>query len=313
MQRHGVEPVRHGPPRRHGDGTIENRDLPLLTASFEDMSSSHDGDAFRFRFRFSDEPKVSFRTLREHAVDIEHGTVTRARRVDGRGDLREVHVESDGNDDISIRRNASRDRDDEHAVCTDDGRPRSNSLAATVRGPVGISVDGAQADEGAGAAVGFTVALSRTASSAMSTRRRGARRQRHVRGDYTATFGTLIIGANSSSGTTSVPILGDSHNEGGNETFTLTLSCPSSGTLTGATATDTIKNHDAMAGRAGRRLRADRSRARRRTGRRTHRGASRPWDRGAGRRRGRGAQQRPRRVRGPTRGGVDSAMTRLYP
>ncbi len=63
--------------------------------------------------------------------------------------------------------------------------------------------------------------------------------------DYTSKSGTLTIGAGSSSGSIEVPVLDDEHNEG-SETLTLTLSNPSSGTLTDDTATGTISNHDAL-------------------------------------------------------------------
>ena len=63
--------------------------------------------------------------------------------------------------------------------------------------------------------------------------------------DYTATSGTLTISAGSSSGTIDVPVLDDSHDDAG-ETLTLTLSNPSSGTLTDGSATGTITNDDAL-------------------------------------------------------------------
>ena len=63
--------------------------------------------------------------------------------------------------------------------------------------------------------------------------------------DYTSTGGTLTIGAGSSSGSIEVAVLDDEHNEG-SETLTMTLSNASAGTLTDATATGTITNHDAL-------------------------------------------------------------------
>ena len=43
------------------------------------------------------------------------------------------------------------DCDASGAICTDDGRPQSHSLSATVAGPVGISVAHARVDESGGA------------------------------------------------------------------------------------------------------------------------------------------------------------------
>ena len=63
--------------------------------------------------------------------------------------------------------------------------------------------------------------------------------------DYTSASGTLTIDAGSSSGSIEVSVIDDEHNEG-SETFTLTLSNPSSGNLTDSSATGTITNHDAL-------------------------------------------------------------------
>ena len=63
--------------------------------------------------------------------------------------------------------------------------------------------------------------------------------------DYTSASGTLTIDAGSSSGSIEVSVIDDEHNEG-SETFTLTLSNPSSGNLADSSATGTITNHDAL-------------------------------------------------------------------
>ncbi len=63
--------------------------------------------------------------------------------------------------------------------------------------------------------------------------------------DYTTTSGTLTIAAGSTTGTISVPISSDSSYEN-NETFTLTLSNPTNGTISTAAATGTITNDDSV-------------------------------------------------------------------
>ena len=75
-------------------GTIQNTETPL-TASFEDVPSEHDGSTvFTFRLRFSEDPAVSYEVLRDRAFSVSSGgTVKKARRVDGRNDLREIHVQ----------------------------------------------------------------------------------------------------------------------------------------------------------------------------------------------------------------------------
>jgi len=64
-------------------------------------------------------------------------------------------------------------------------------------------------------------------------------------GDYTATSGTLTIPAGQTSGTISVPVLGDTAYEA-DETFTVTLSNPSGATLGTSSATGTITNDDSL-------------------------------------------------------------------
>ena len=46
-----------------------------LTASVSDEPSSHDGQtAFTFELRFSEEPKLSYKTLRDHAFTVTGGS-----------------------------------------------------------------------------------------------------------------------------------------------------------------------------------------------------------------------------------------------
>ena len=121
-------------------GTIQNTET-LLTASFENVPSEHDGSTvFTFRLRFSEDPAVSYKVLRDRAFSVSGGTVKRARRVDGRRDLRELHVRPKTTGEIRIDLPATTDCDADDAICTADDRPLSHSLSATVAGPVGISV-----------------------------------------------------------------------------------------------------------------------------------------------------------------------------
>ncbi len=48
-----------------------NRAKPHLTASFKNTPESHDGQAsFTFELRFSEEPDLSYKTLRDHAFTV---------------------------------------------------------------------------------------------------------------------------------------------------------------------------------------------------------------------------------------------------
>ena len=89
------------------------------------MPEAHGGpgsEAFTFRVRFSEEPQVSYRTLRDHSFAVMGGTVRKAPRVDGRNDLREIHIEPSGWDDVRIALPGSRPCALTHAICTSDGR-----------------------------------------------------------------------------------------------------------------------------------------------------------------------------------------------
>ena len=109
-----------------------------LTASFEDMPETHDGEsAFRFRVAFSEDIGISYRSLREDAFTVTGGRVTRGARVDDRRDLFEMTVEPDSDGDVTIELPAGRDCATSGAICTK-GEPRrqlTNSPSATVAGP----------------------------------------------------------------------------------------------------------------------------------------------------------------------------------
>jgi hypothetical protein len=90
----------------------------------------------------------------------------------------------------------------------------------------------------------FTVTLSSTAPGPVDVNYATSDGTATAGSDYTATSGTLTIASGTSSGTISVPVIGDTVVEG-DESFTLTLSNPANATLgTPATATGTITNDD---------------------------------------------------------------------
>ena len=228
-------------------GTIRNRQVTPLTASFTNVPEEHNGagSVFTFRLEFSEDFKLSYTVLRDDAFEVTGGKVDKAKRVDRRNDLREIHIKPDGDGTVSIRLPATTDCDATGAICTADGKKLSNSQSATVAGPVGISVADAEVEEGAGAVLAFAVSLSRAASSSLTIDYATSDGSATAGSDYTAASGTVTINAGESSGTIEVSVLDDSHDDAG-ETLTLTLSNPSKGTITDATATGTITNHDAL-------------------------------------------------------------------
>ena len=111
--------------------------MPPLTANHSEPAP-HDGQtAFTFTLWFSEEFKLSYLTLRDHAFTVEGGTVTRARRGQKPSNmLWEIHVQPDSDAAVTIVLPATVDCDSEEAICTEDGRPLSNRLEFTVAGPV---------------------------------------------------------------------------------------------------------------------------------------------------------------------------------
>ena len=107
-----------------------------LTAEIRNVPESHNGqNAFTFRILFSEPVTVGYQGLKEDSFEISNGTITRARRVNGRNDLRQFTVRPSSNLDVVIVLPADRPCDDEGAICTSDGKRLSNRLELTVPGP----------------------------------------------------------------------------------------------------------------------------------------------------------------------------------
>ena len=218
-----------------------------LTASFENMPSEHDGEsAFTFRIASSDRlSMMNGRRLREDVVAVTGGRATSAGRVNRRRDLWELTVEPDSAADVTVTVAAGAACGTPAAVCTSDGRALSNTISATVRGPVGIAVADAHVEEDDGAVLAFAVTLSRAASRALTVDYATSDGSAQAGVDYTAASGTLTFQAGESSKTIEVGVLDDAHDEG-EETLTLTLSSASGGLLTDGEATGTIENRDPL-------------------------------------------------------------------
>ncbi len=226
-------------------GTIRNRYVTPLTASFEQAPAEHDGTTFVFHVRFSEDPAVSYLVLRDESFDVTGGKVDKARRRDGRNDLREIHVEPSGNGDVTVSLPPTTDCDADGAICTADGRPLSNANSVTVRAMAALTVADAEATEGAGATLEFAVTLSRAASGTVTVGYATADGTATAGADYTATSGTLTFDPGETEKTISVPVLDDAHDDTG-ETLTLTLSNATGARILDAVATGTIVNDDPL-------------------------------------------------------------------
>ncbi len=114
---------------------------PPLTAEVEDVPDSHDGlSVFTFKLVFSEAPRggFSYKTLRDHALTVTGGQVTRAKRGDPPGNVEwQISVRPHGDGAVTIVLPETTDCDDEGAICTADGGKLSNRLEITVQGPDG--------------------------------------------------------------------------------------------------------------------------------------------------------------------------------
>ena len=107
-----------------------------LTVETQNVPDSHDGaGTFDVRILFSEAVTVSYQTLRSHSFEVSGGTITGARRVDGRNDLWEITVQPEGDSDVLLALPPSGDCQAQGAVCTRDRRPLSSRLEITVPGP----------------------------------------------------------------------------------------------------------------------------------------------------------------------------------
>ena len=108
-----------------------------LTVSLENSPASHSGqDAFTFELQFSEEFKLSYKTLRDHAFTVDGGTVTRAKRITKGSNLRwQITVEPDGDGQVVVTLPVTGDCAAEGAICTGDGRMLAGPSTLTVAGP----------------------------------------------------------------------------------------------------------------------------------------------------------------------------------
>ena len=108
-----------------------------LTVRLENNPASHNGAGeFTFELRFSEAPKLSYRTLKNHAFAMDGGTVKKAERITKGSNTRwRITVEPDGDGPVIITLPPTEDCNAQGAICTKDGRKLKNRLELTVSGP----------------------------------------------------------------------------------------------------------------------------------------------------------------------------------
>ena len=240
----------------YGTGTIRNsEDAPTgnehaLTASFSNVPAEHGGpgEANRFTFDliFSENPKVGYRTLRDHAFTVSGGNVKKAKRtVQGSNQSWTITVEPDGWGDVRLTLPGGRACTSAGAVCTSDSRTLANSPSVTVRGPASLSVADATANESSDSGLNFVVSLDRVSTLTVTVDYATSDGTATAGQDYTATSGTLTFAPGDAAKAINVAVLDDVIDDGG-ETMTLTLSNAYNARIADGTATGTIENSDPL-------------------------------------------------------------------
>ena len=119
-------------------GTIRNRQVAPLTATFSNVPAEHDGSEFTFDLAFSENVKAGYARLRDDAVRRDRSNDREGPAQDpGQQPNWTITVEPLGSNQITISLPATTDCDATGAICTDDGRKLSHSTSASVLGPVG--------------------------------------------------------------------------------------------------------------------------------------------------------------------------------
>ena len=112
-------------------------EAPPLTAQFAALPRRHDGEtAFAFELRFSEEIRISYKTLRDAAFEVTGGAVIGARRLVRASNLRwEITVAPASDADVVLALPPTADCAAAGAVCTAGGKALVGRLEATVKGP----------------------------------------------------------------------------------------------------------------------------------------------------------------------------------
>ena len=111
-----------------------------LTATFTNVPTSHSGSGITFTFdlAFSENVRLSYLTLINHAFNVNGGKIDNAqRKVQGSNQTWTTTVKPDSNGPVTITLPETTNCDAEGAICTkdDSNRMLSHSLTLTVSGP----------------------------------------------------------------------------------------------------------------------------------------------------------------------------------
>ena len=231
-------------------GTISNRYVAALTASFSNVPSEHGGagaaNRFSFELSFSENVKAGWKKLKNRAFVMNAGSIKQAKRkTQGSNQHWTITVEPTGWGTVTITLPGGRACGTQNAVCTYDDRPISNTPAATVAGPASLSVADATANENTDSGLDFAVTLDRSSNRTITVAYATSDGTATAGEDYTSTSGTLTFTPGDTAKTVTVPVLNDVIDDGG-ETLRLRLSDATNARIADASATGTINNDDPL-------------------------------------------------------------------
>ena len=117
-------------------------DTPLTATFLQNTApAAHDGagQTFSIRIEFSEPVAVSYKVLRDEALQVDNGTARKFKRVNDSNQLWEVHAEPSSDDAVTLTLPETTDCDASNAVCTADRKPLSAKASVTIPGPASAS------------------------------------------------------------------------------------------------------------------------------------------------------------------------------
>ena len=118
-------------------GEVPPRASPPPAARFRNIPPDHNGtSSFTMRLYLTEEFPLSYKTLRDHAIEVENGTLQRVKRVArGSNKIWELTITPESTQDITVTLTQNQNCQDKQAVCTPDGQRLHNTPTATIPGP----------------------------------------------------------------------------------------------------------------------------------------------------------------------------------
>ena len=109
--------------------------------TFLRSTRKHDGRSrFSMRLELNDSVRNTRSDMRDHVVQVRGGQLDDVEPVNEKNDSWEIRVDPDSGNDVTVTVEGKDDCDDPGALCTEDGRPFTETMSATVPGPAPLTV-----------------------------------------------------------------------------------------------------------------------------------------------------------------------------